>query len=210
MALRQLFAYVTSSKSPSPRLYIDKKEPEDIIFDSDRPFTLTCNLDGRGGLIFLELPRSYKSLNGAKIAASRLGGGGLEWLEWDPEKSPEDQHPEPESSGSPAAGRSSVLNSDLQPITNHAPHVLPIIGVALIHNGLTIALPRPNRHADCIDYGINVLGLERPVSGSTDNQGFYLADGTYLNNAEAFLHVQRIGQVCAADAKPPLSSEDLW
>ncbi len=46
---------------------------------SDKPFTLDCNLDSRGSHAYLELPRHYQTLRGAKSAAAKLFGGGLEW-----------------------------------------------------------------------------------------------------------------------------------
>lgn len=45
----------------------------------DKPFTLDCNLDRRGSPVYLELPRHYQTIRGAKSAAARLFGGGLEW-----------------------------------------------------------------------------------------------------------------------------------
>jgi hypothetical protein len=44
-----------------------------------KPFTLECNLERNGSRAFLELPRSYQTVRGAKSAANRLFGGGLEW-----------------------------------------------------------------------------------------------------------------------------------
>jgi len=45
----------------------------------DKPFTLDCTLDRRGSPAYLELPRHYQTLRGAKSAAAKLFGGGLEW-----------------------------------------------------------------------------------------------------------------------------------
>ena len=45
----------------------------------DKPFTLECNRDRRGSPIFMELPRLYQTVRGAKAAAAKLLGGGLEW-----------------------------------------------------------------------------------------------------------------------------------
>src|SRR3989344_3563109 len=103
----------------------------------------------------------------------------------------------------------SGLNTPL-PINTRPTSDLPVIGVAMIKNGIMVALPRPNRHADCIRYGQETLGLELPIGAAGADQGFYLADGTYLNRAEAFVHVKRIGQTCSPDAHIYLFSEDLW
>ncbi|WP_123724953.1 hypothetical protein [Pseudomonas protegens] len=45
----------------------------------EKPFTLECNLDRRGSRVYLELPRGYQTVRGAKSAAARMFGGGLEW-----------------------------------------------------------------------------------------------------------------------------------
>ena len=87
---------------------------------------------------------------------------------------------------------------------------LPIIGVAVKQGDVMIALPAPNRHHNCIRYAIDVLGLTPPIGAGAENQGFYLADGTYLNRTEAFNHVKRIGQKCDPEAHRHLFSEDLW
>ncbi|EPQ6932510.1 hypothetical protein ACUVZD_000153 [Pseudomonas aeruginosa] len=87
---------------------------------------------------------------------------------------------------------------------------LPIIGVAMIKGDVMVALPRPFRHTNCVQYGHEVLGLDLPIGKAGTEQGFYLADGTYLNRREAFLHAQRIGQPMAGDANKYLFSEDVW
>lgn len=87
---------------------------------------------------------------------------------------------------------------------------LPIIGVAMIKGDVMVALPRPNRHTHCIQYGHEVLGLDLPIGSAGVAQGFYLADGTYLNRREAFLHAQRIGQPMSSEANKYLFSEDVW
>jgi hypothetical protein len=46
---------------------------------SVKPFTLECNHDRRGNRVYLELPRSYQTVKGAKSAAARIAGSGLEW-----------------------------------------------------------------------------------------------------------------------------------
>lgn len=96
------------------------------------------------------------------------------------------------------------------PINQRPASDLPVIGVAMIKNGIMVTLPKPNRHSDCIRYGHEILGLELPIGAAGVDQGFYLADGTYLNRAEAFEHVKRIGQYCSPDAHKYLFSEDLW
>jgi hypothetical protein len=45
----------------------------------EKPFTLECNLDRRGSRVYLELPRSYQTVRGAKSAAARMLGSGLDW-----------------------------------------------------------------------------------------------------------------------------------
>lgn len=86
-----------------------------------------------------------------------------------------------------------------------------IIGVAIKHKGVMICLPKPNRHHHCIRYGIDVLGLERPITSLSANQGFYTADGAFLNRVEAMEYVKKVGQPII-NPKPlkQLFSEDLW
>jgi hypothetical protein len=96
------------------------------------------------------------------------------------------------------------------PVGNLPKSDLPIIGVAMIKGDVMVALQRPFRHTNCIQYGHEVLGLELPIGKAAVAQGFYLADGTYLNRREAFLHAKRIGQPMASDANKYLFSEDLW
>lgn len=45
------------------------------------PFTLECGRDRRGTRHFLELPRSYKTARGAKLAAAKIFGEPLVWTE---------------------------------------------------------------------------------------------------------------------------------
>lgn len=46
---------------------------------ADLPFTLDCNTDHKGNRAFMELPRRYQTLRGAK--AARLLGERPEWKE---------------------------------------------------------------------------------------------------------------------------------
>ena len=48
---------------------------------SDLAFTLECSLDGRGSPIYLELPRRYQTARGAKLAAARIVGEPLKWMQ---------------------------------------------------------------------------------------------------------------------------------
>jgi hypothetical protein len=85
-----------------------------------------------------------------------------------------------------------------------------ILGVAVIQKNLMICLPKPSRHCDCILYAVNVLGLTPPVAGNPRHQGFYTADGTYMERAEALLYAKEHDQLINKDAKSYLFSEDLW
>jgi len=69
-----------------------------------RPFVLDGSTDRKGTAVFMELPRSYETLRGAKQAASRLMGERLEWVHVDdatelpkmivqPQSAPEPQLP---------------------------------------------------------------------------------------------------------------------
>lgn len=85
-----------------------------------------------------------------------------------------------------------------------------IVGVAVKQGDLVIGLPKPNRHHNCIRYAVGILGLTPPIGAPALNQGFYLADGTYLNREEAFEYAQKSGQIINPEAHKYLFSEDLW
>lgn len=73
-----------------------------------------------------------------------------------------------------------------------------------------ICLPKPNRHHNCINYAVECLRLTPPIGAGVDNQGFYLADGTYLNRKDALTHVEKIGQKMKENTNRYLFSENLW
>lgn len=85
-----------------------------------------------------------------------------------------------------------------------------IIGVAVKHGDLVIGLPKPKRHHHVLNHMVNVLGIKPPVGHQQEyGQGFYLADGTYLNRLQAHAYAHDIGQITVTD-HPELFSEDLW
>lgn len=92
-----------------------------------------------------------------------------------------------------------------------------IMGVAVKQGDIVIALPKPNRHHDCMRYAVEVLGLEPPIGVAADDQGFYLANGQYLNRKEAW----KVAVEAGVKMRPSptdgyvnksgiLFSEDLW
>lgn len=86
-----------------------------------------------------------------------------------------------------------------------------IIGVAIKHGDLVIALPRPNRHHSVINYMVHNLGITPPVGHQhEDGQGFYLADGTYLNRRQARQYAIDHKQCIEPENPLELFSEDLW
>lgn len=85
-----------------------------------------------------------------------------------------------------------------------------ISGVAVKQRDLVICLPAPNRHSDCMRYAVDVLGLTPPIGSPALNQGFYLADGTYLNREDALAYARAHGQLINKEAHAYLFSEDLW
>lgn len=85
-----------------------------------------------------------------------------------------------------------------------------IIGVAVKQKDLMICLPKPNRHHDCIRYAVETLGLTPPIGAPALNQGFYTANGVYLNRERAFLYAKERGQIINPEAHKYLYSEDLW
>lgn len=60
---------------------------------ADLAFTLTCDRERNGSMIWLELPRNYQTARGAKLAAARIVGEPLQWETVDSEGS-EDAVPE--------------------------------------------------------------------------------------------------------------------
>jgi len=88
---------------------------------------------------------------------------------------------------------------------------LQIIGVAVRQGSITICLPKPNRHHDCIHYAVDTLGLKGPIGAPADDQGFYLEDGTYLNRKQAAAQVLSNGQELREKVGGRvLFSENLW
>lgn len=85
-----------------------------------------------------------------------------------------------------------------------------IIGVAVKQGEVVICLPKPNRHCDCIGYAVDILGLTPPIGSPAINQGFYLADGTYLNRKDALIHAREHDQLINKEAHAYLFSEDIW
>ena len=83
-----------------------------------------------------------------------------------------------------------------------------IIGVCIKHKGITVYLPKPNRHHDCIRYAVKELGLPIPIDES--NSGFYLEGGTYLNRPEALTYARKHNQLIRPTTQKELCSEDIW
>ena len=86
-----------------------------------------------------------------------------------------------------------------------------IIGVVIKRGNLHICLPKPNRHSDCFYYAHFTLGLvDTSRTGKLSEQGFYLADGTFLNRKEALKYAENNKQLINKEAHVQLYSEDLW
>jgi len=85
-----------------------------------------------------------------------------------------------------------------------------ILGVAIKHGNICICLPKPNRHHHCIKYAVKVLGLTPPIGIKSSSQGFYLADGKFLNRKQALKVAKEYNQLITKNAKYYLFSEDLW
>lgn len=82
-----------------------------------------------------------------------------------------------------------------------------IFGVAIIYNDNMYCLPKPNRHHHVIRM---IGGIRGP-----DTQGFYDANGLFLDRKQAYIRAQETGQL-NRDPSPlkyqgeELFSEDLW
>ena len=79
-----------------------------------------------------------------------------------------------------------------------------IVAAAVQYRGLTISLPRPNRHH-------HILHLLPMRIALTCSQGFIDSNGDFLDRKQAKLRVKETGQPTIADHQPrELFSEDLW
>ena len=85
-----------------------------------------------------------------------------------------------------------------------------ILGVAIKQGSVCICLPKPSRHHHCIRFAVDVLGLSPPIGEAAESQGFYTADGTFLNRSKALKLAKENGQLINKEAKHYLFSEDLW
>lgn len=85
-----------------------------------------------------------------------------------------------------------------------------IIGVAVKSGDIVLALPKPNRHADCIKVLMD-LPLDKSLEyewGKSDNQGFIDEFGRYYTRPQAAQHAYECGQINRL--MNGLISEDLW
>lgn len=87
---------------------------------------------------------------------------------------------------------------------------MKIIGVAVKKGDIMICLPEPNRHSDCIFYGINILRLKPPMLSGFFDQGFYTEDGNFLDRVKALTLAKKNGLKTDKEEGQYLFSEDLW
>jgi len=83
-----------------------------------------------------------------------------------------------------------------------------ITHVAVIYNGVTYSLPRPNRHH-------NVIRMIKGGCYGPTNQGFLTDAGLYINRRDAFVLAKANGQLNRLSGDQyyqgdELFSEDLW
>lgn len=84
-----------------------------------------------------------------------------------------------------------------------------VVAAALrAEDGTVTSLPPPARHNDVIRQRVED-GAETPV---TDEQGFLLDDGRFVNRHQAWAVAMRAGQVKEEDltVQGTIFSEDLW
>ena len=83
----------------------------------------------------------------------------------------------------------------------------PITHVAIVYDGTTYSLPKPNRHHD-------VIRMIHEQTGSMNihgEQGFLDADGKFLRRKPAKWRAERTGQLLPrASSLDILFSEDIW
>ena len=82
-----------------------------------------------------------------------------------------------------------------------------IIGVAVKVGELCIALPKPNRHKDCIELILSLGLVKDAMQINGDKQGFYDEQGKFYTRPEAAKHAFEIGQVTTDNC---LVSEQFW
>jgi hypothetical protein len=81
-----------------------------------------------------------------------------------------------------------------------------IVGVAVIHDGKTYTLPKPNRHHHVLKQIYDLHGV--PADGT---QGFYTDEGRFLNRQQAYDLARNNGQLKERKIfESRLYSEDLW
>ena len=85
-----------------------------------------------------------------------------------------------------------------------------ITHVAIIFDGKTYSLPKPNRHHHVIRHILETNSHVDHISG--DRQGFLDDKGTFLNRREALAHALECEQVKDPTAirAGRLFSEDVW
>lgn len=86
------------------------------------------------------------------------------------------------------------------------PHPRRIIAAAILHDGKVYSLPAPARHFHVMQDMLK-QGVKPPFNGE---QGFKLADGTFIRRKPALHHALAIRQLDRAPPSGVLTSEDLW
>ena len=84
-----------------------------------------------------------------------------------------------------------------------------ITHVAIVRDGVTYSLPKPNRHHHILYSGM----MAGKVGKERDTQGFVDDTGKFLTRKEAFVIATESGQINRRKGGydgPDLYSEDLW
>lgn len=84
-----------------------------------------------------------------------------------------------------------------------------ITHVAIVRDGVTYSLPKPNRHHHILHSGM----MAGKVGKERDTQGFVDEAGKFLTRKEAFVLATESGQINRRKGGydgPDLYSEDLW
>lgn len=90
-----------------------------------------------------------------------------------------------------------------------------ILGVAVIFNCTMYCLPKPNRHHHVLRMIRNTSPKNEKGLYGPDQQGFYDANGLFLDREKAYIRAKETGQL-QRDPNPlkyqgnQLFSEDLW
>lgn len=85
-----------------------------------------------------------------------------------------------------------------------------ILGVVIKYKDILIALPKPNRHMDCVLHGYCNLGYKDCKRSKISDGGFYTKTINFMDRVTALEYAKEHNQLINKQAHTMLFSEDLW